>query len=187
MKRPRWSEITIMLYTSPLCSLIIHEGFWEEIISDLMETHQSLTDVPLHNLQLPTSQTHRRMLLCKIPFAISNRLVQSSQYTNQALSLSVWLFKAGFTLAEVCLLKYIPSLPLLDSRHYSCQLSRPPLISTIVVFIGSPGLFFLYSSFPPLTPFSSLISIWLCSDHATLAISAVYTHIQYIYTWTLEG
>lgn len=107
-ERPRWSEITIMLYTSPLCSLIIHEGFWEEIISDLMETHQSLTDVPLHNLQLPTSQTHRRTLLRKIPFAISNRLVRSSQYTNQALSLSVWLFKPGFTLAEVCLLKYIP-------------------------------------------------------------------------------
>lgn len=147
-----------------------------------METHQSLTDVPLHNLQLSTSQTHRRTLLCKIPFAISNRLVRSSQYTNQALSVSVWHFKAGFTLAEVCLLKYIPSLPLPDSRCCSCQLSRPPLILPIVVFIGSPGLFFLYSSFPHLTPSSSLISIWLSSDHATLAISAVYTHIQYIYT-----
>lgn len=132
-KRPRRSEITIMLNAPPLCSLIIHEGFREGIISDLMETHQSLTDVPLHNLQLRTSQTHGRSLLRKTPFAISNRLVPSWQYTNQACALSAWLFETGFVLAEVCLLKYIP-LP--DSRLYSCQL-------TLSVFIGSPGLSFL--------------------------------------------
>ncbi len=67
MKRPRWSEITIMLYTSPLCSLIIHEGFWEEIISDLMETHQSLTDVPLHNLQLPLHKHTAERFFAKFP------------------------------------------------------------------------------------------------------------------------
>ncbi len=181
MKRPRWSEITIMLYTSPLCSLIIHEGFWEEIISDLMETHQSLTDVPLHNLQLPTSQTHRKMLLCRIPFAISNRLVRSSQYTNQALSLSVWLFKAGFTLAEVCLLKYIPSFPLPDSRHYSCQLSRPPLILPIVVFLSFFPLL-LFSAFNSLlityfylTMFWSCYSCYFCSIHT----HTLYIHMNF--------
>lgn len=144
-----------------------------------METHQSLTDVALHNLQLPTSQTHHRTLLHKIPFAISNRLVRSSQYTNQALSLSVWLFKAGFILAEVCLLKYIPSLPLPDSRHYSCQLSRPSLILLIVVFIGSPGLFF------PLLLFSIINSLLITHFSLTIFRSCYFCYFCTIHTHTL--
>lgn len=189
MKRPWWSEISIMLFTSSLCSLIIHEGFWEEIISDLMETHQSLTDVPLHNLQLATSQTHRKTLLCKIPFTISNRLVWLSQYTNQGklyLSFPIRLFKAGFTLTGVCLLKYIPSLPLPDSRHYSL----PPLILPVVVSIGSPGLFF-FTPLPLLTPSSSLISLWNVQKSGLLCYSchfcSVYTQIHYICTYILKG
>lgn len=124
-----------------------------EIASDLMETHQSVTDVPLEDLQLPTSQTLHRICLFKTSPAISNRVnILDNILIN--LSLSVWILKPG-------LISLFPS-----TARQQTQLSPTVSISLPNVFYWLRPTYHLQSALTLKSP-SHHFFLYVWSEHHT--------------------
>jgi len=98
-----------------------------------------------------------------------------------SLALSLWLFKAGFTLTGVCLLKYIPLAA--SARQQTLLLPTDSTSSSLCYCFHwlSWSLFFLDSTLPLVTPSSLLSNLWLCNHTNMLRL----LFLQHIHTWFL--